>query len=79
LLKVLWVYLKSKRIKNLLKVLWIYLNSSKRIKNIVKFYGYWIYLKSKRIRNIVKSFMDISKIKKCHKDVGTSKIGLATE
>ena len=23
--------------------------------------------------------MDISKIKKCHKDVGTSKIGLATE
>ena len=23
--------------------------------------------------------MDMSKIKKCHKDVGTSKIGLATE
>ena len=35
--------------------------------------------KIKKNKKFVKSFMGISKIKKCHKDVGTSKIGLATE
>ena len=35
--------------------------------------------KIKKNKKFVKSFMDIAKIKKCHKDVGTSKIGLATE